>query len=58
MNVKFECLITKGKSVKTGKTYYKLTIVELGKDIFLSDTEAKLLNMLYPYTPTEQGTQE
>ena len=51
MKISFDCVIEKGISKKNNKPYYKLTIVELGKDIFLSDTETKLLSMLHPYTP-------
>lgn len=58
MKITFDCVVEKGKSKKTGKTYYKLEIVELGKTIFLTDTEAKLLSMLHPYTPANSEDKE
>lgn len=57
MKITFDCIVTKGVSEKTKKTYYKLEIVEIGKTIFLSDTEAKLLSMLHPYTPDSKKSE-
>lgn len=58
MKITFDCIVEKGLSEKTKKPYYKLEIVELGKTVFLTDTEAKLLSMLHPYTPDKTEDKE
>ena len=58
MIIDFKCEVKKGKSEKTGKPYYQLIICELGKSVFLSDTEAKLLSFLHPYSPSETSVEE
>lgn len=50
MVIDFKCEIKKGISDKTKKPYYTLTISEIGKTVFLSETEAKLLSLLHPFT--------
>lgn len=51
MTINFKCIIEKKISDKTKKPYYTLTIGEIGKTVFLSETEAKLLSLLHPLTP-------
>lgn len=39
---------------KLGKTYYVLYVEELDKNIYLSNTEAKLLSLLHPTINEQQ----
>ncbi len=55
MIIDFKCEVKKGISDKTKKPYYTLTIGEIGKTIFLSETEAKLLSLLHPFTPDNEN---
>ena len=49
MNFKATCKFER-KLSKEKKEYYTLYIEELGKTIFLDDTEVKLLKLLLGYT--------
>ena len=51
MFIDFKCEIKKGVSEKTKKPYTLLTINELGKTVYLTPTEEKLLSFIHPYTP-------
>lgn len=45
MNVKLNCQVQR-KLSKDNNEYYVLIIDEIGKQVFLSDTEVKLLKLL------------